>query len=125
MFSGADMQLRLFDEVHRCRTERHDYMTILKALRFVYRDALNGSLILVTRWCPAVNRDLGNDAVMKVLLQRVDSKPVHITGIDNLLKQQVDIQLIIMLFPGVATKVLPRFESTVHFADGLQDRLCS
>ena len=61
-------------------------MTVFKALRFVYRDALNGSLILVTRRCPAVNRDLGNDAVMKVLLQRVDSKPVHITGIDNLLK---------------------------------------
>lgn len=35
ILGSADLQLRPFNEVHRCRAEWHDYMTIFKAFRFV------------------------------------------------------------------------------------------
>lgn len=40
-------------------------MTILKALRFMYRDALNGRIILIACWRPAVNGDLGDDTIIE------------------------------------------------------------
>ena len=87
MLGGTDMQLRLFDEVHRCRAERHDYMTIFKTFRFVYRNALNGSFFLVLCRGSAIDRNLGDDAVVKMFLQRVDRKSVHIAGVNDLLEQ--------------------------------------
>ena len=100
-------------------------MAIFKTFRFMYRNALNSRLILVACWSPAINGNLGNDTIVKMLLQSVDSKSVYITSVNKLLKQQVNIQLIIMLFPRVVTKMFPRFEGAVYLADSLQDRLRS
>ena len=68
ILGGADLQLRPFDEVHRCRAEWHDYMTIFKAFRFVNRNTLNSSFFLILGWGSAIDRYLRNDTVMKMFL---------------------------------------------------------
>ena len=94
-------------------------MAIFKTFRFVYCNTLNGSFFLVLCGHSAIDRYLGNDTVMKMLLQRVDGESIYIAGIDDLLKQKVNIQLIIVLLPRIAAKMLPRFKNTINTPQGL------
>ena len=91
----------------------------------MYCNTLNGRLFLIAGRSSTIDRDLRNDAIIKMLLQCVNSKSIHIASVDELLKQQINIQLIVMLFPRIVAEVFPGFKSAVHLADGLKNGLCS
>ena len=66
---------------------------------------------------------LRHNAIIQSLLKRIDCETIYITSIYQLFKEKVDIQLIIMLLPFVATKVFPRFKVSVNLPNNLQNRL--
>ena len=89
------------------------------------RNALNRRFNIVSGRDSAVDGLLCEYTVLQLLLKCIDRQPINIAAIDQFFEQQVNVELVIVLFPSIFAIVPPGFQRFIDISNHLKDRLGS